>query len=84
MVSASLEFSMLCVDQVEEMEKYLNKERVEFQKEVENRNRRLSEMRACWEREKEVSAAVMTQKNELSRQLNQTSSELERRDVSLL
>lgn len=52
---------------MEEMERYLNREREAFQKEVEDRNSKIQEISNTWEREKDVSAAMMQQKVELSR-----------------
>lgn len=48
--------------QIEDMEKYLNKEREAFQVEVESRNQRILELSRSWEREKEISASMMQQK----------------------
>eukprot|EP01054_Gregarina_sp_Poly1_P010945 Gregarina_sp_Poly_1__10944@NODE_860_length_5945_cov_36_349779_g622_i0_p3_GENE_NODE_860_length_5945_cov_36_349779_g622_i0NODE_860_length_5945_cov_36_349779_g622_i0_p3_ORF_typecomplete_len352_score56_87DUF812/PF05667_11/4_3DUF812/PF05667_11/0_0023LemA/PF04011_12/2_7e02LemA/PF04011_12/0_0008LemA/PF04011_12/8_3e03Bacillus_HBL/PF05791_11/4_7e02Bacillus_HBL/PF05791_11/0_0025Filament/PF00038_21/0_58DUF4515/PF14988_6/6_2DUF4515/PF14988_6/0_084AAA_15/PF13175_6/0_043HMMR_N/PF15905_5/2_8e02HMMR_N/PF15905_5 len=66
--------------QLEDMENYLNKEREAFQSEVDQRNRKIQEIKAGWEREKDVSATIMQHKMELMQQIEQHTTELERRE----
>eukprot|EP01053_Blabericola_migrator_P010105 Blabericola_migrator_1__10104@NODE_560_length_7594_cov_42_214694_g420_i0_p2_GENE_NODE_560_length_7594_cov_42_214694_g420_i0NODE_560_length_7594_cov_42_214694_g420_i0_p2_ORF_typecomplete_len532_score79_59AAA_13/PF13166_6/2_4e03AAA_13/PF13166_6/9_2e06Golgin_A5/PF09787_9/1_1e03Golgin_A5/PF09787_9/2_9e05WEMBL/PF05701_11/0_0014HrpB7/PF09486_10/0_023HAP1_N/PF04849_13/3_2e03HAP1_N/PF04849_13/0_0026DUF3552/PF12072_8/20DUF3552/PF12072_8/0_0037Bacillus_HBL/PF05791_11/1_5e03Bacillus_HBL/PF05791_11/0_0037Ba len=67
-------------DQLTKMENYLNKEREAFQIEVDQRNKKIQELKGCLEREKDVSANILQHKVELIKQVEQKACEIERRE----